>query len=75
MPSDKRNELDGSGQSSSSTERHESCDYPQCDGTFDPTAGIDHWFEATEFDTDGFDERQYCSRECLINDQVRVCNQ
>lgn len=54
--------------------KHEDCNYIRCDGGYDPTVGVDHWFEATEFDTDGLDERQYCSRECLINDQVWLHN-
>jgi len=49
--------------------RYKSCDGPECSTKFDTTTGMDHWFEATEFDTTSMDERAYCSRKCLVRDQ------
>jgi len=46
------------------------CDRDDCDSTFEPLVGIDHWIEVTEYTLDDYATIQYCSRECLRRDIV-----
>jgi len=48
------------------------CDNPLCEGGYDSRAGMDHWFQVTEFAPNELTEWGYCSRECMLDHQPEV---